>query len=312
MENIQAYNRYSYCLNNPLKYIDPSGYVRSNPIIRQDEKFLMMMEEWDRYENERMRYGGGTYSPYGWFLRPGEAINGVYYDGDSQSFRLVDDPSMVISRSEAIAIAMGEKRVGSSNGRYGYYEYVNFPLSYYPTGLSKPLPDEQGLREIGEVVISVRFVPFTTQTNIPTGDGGYSVDNAVGWLNENSYSSYSTAKAAGDGARCARFIRWSLEAGFGLQKDALTGKAPVPARLYGPFLQGLGFTQVNTTNYLKGDIAVIQGYPGGTSDANGVPYGHIQMYNGTQWLSNFYQNNFWPGSNYQKYQPTYQIYRMNP
>ena len=172
MENIQAYNRYSYCLNNPLKYIDPSGYVRSNPTIRQDEKFLVMMEEWDRYEKEGMSYGGSTYSPYGWFLRPGEVINGVYYDGDSQSFRLVDDPSMVISRSEAIAIAMGEKTVGSRNSRYGYYEYVNVPLSYYPTGLSKPLPDEQGLHEIGEVVISLRFVPFTGQNSVPAGQGG--------------------------------------------------------------------------------------------------------------------------------------------
>ena len=24
--NPQSFNRYSYCLNNPLKYIDPSGY----------------------------------------------------------------------------------------------------------------------------------------------------------------------------------------------------------------------------------------------------------------------------------------------
>jgi len=26
MENIQNYNRYSYCVNNPLKYLDPNGY----------------------------------------------------------------------------------------------------------------------------------------------------------------------------------------------------------------------------------------------------------------------------------------------
>jgi RHS repeat-associated protein len=25
--NIISYNRYTYCLNNPLKYVDPSGYL---------------------------------------------------------------------------------------------------------------------------------------------------------------------------------------------------------------------------------------------------------------------------------------------
>lgn len=30
-QNSQAYNRYSYCFNNPLRYTDPSGYVVKNP-----------------------------------------------------------------------------------------------------------------------------------------------------------------------------------------------------------------------------------------------------------------------------------------
>ncbi len=144
------------------------------------------------------------------------------------------------------------------------------------------------------------------------GQGEYSIDNAVNALNENGYPAYAAAKAAGDGARCARFVQWSIEAGFGLKRDALKGKAPIPARQYGSFLEELGFRQVNTSDYLKGDIAVIQGYPGGTADIYGVPYGHVQMYNGNQWISSYYQNNFCPGSKYQKYQPSIEIYRITP
>ncbi|MBN2069214.1 MAG: hypothetical protein JW739_06225 [Opitutales bacterium] len=29
--NLQSYNRYSYCMNNPLTYVDPSGYSKENP-----------------------------------------------------------------------------------------------------------------------------------------------------------------------------------------------------------------------------------------------------------------------------------------
>ena len=126
----------------------------------------------------------------------------------------------------------------------------------------------------------------------------------VSWLNNNAHSSWENAKG-----QCARYIRLSLEAGYGLKKDAFLGKTPVPARLYGSFLERHGFESVHTTDYLKGDIAVIQGYPEGTSDANGVPYGHIQMYNGSIWISNVKQGGFWPGPDYWKNQPIYTIYR---
>ena len=30
-DNTQSYNRYSYCLNNPLRFVDPSGWVVEIP-----------------------------------------------------------------------------------------------------------------------------------------------------------------------------------------------------------------------------------------------------------------------------------------
>jgi hypothetical protein len=136
-------------------------------------------------------------------------------------------------------------------------------------------------------------------------DNNYSTDKAVNWLNNNAHSSWKDAKG-----QCAKYIRWSLEAGVGLEKNAFLGKTPVPARLYGPFLESKGFQPVNTTSYLKGDIAVIQGYPGATADPSGIPYGHIQMYNGSIWISDFKQmRDFWPGGGYRTNQPSFVIYR---
>ncbi|HSH50644.1 MAG TPA: hypothetical protein VK982_02875, partial [Bacteroidales bacterium] len=142
--------------------------------------------------------------------------------------------------------------------------------------------------------------------------GEYSIDNAVNWLNDNAHRSWKDAEG-----KCGIYVRYGLEAGFGLKKDALkgktvdqTGKAIGTAKTMGPYLEELGFIAVNTTNYLKGDIAVIQGYPGGTSNAYGITYGHAQMYNGNIWISDFYQlRDFWPGGGYRTHQPSFVIYR---
>ncbi|MEN2401787.1 RHS repeat-associated core domain-containing protein [Flavobacterium sp. MC2016-06] len=146
---------------------------------------------------------------------------------------------------------------------------------------------------------------FINNTYKGGGNTSYNVDNAVDWLDTNSHSSYATAEAKGNGARCAYFVRMALEAG-GIN----TANHPVAARSYGPYLRNWGFNAVATDNFIKGDIAVIQGYTGGTADANGVPYGHIQMYNGKIWQAAFKQNGFWPGGGYRKNKPSFEIYRM--
>ncbi|HLX54956.1 MAG TPA: hypothetical protein VKR58_13505, partial [Aquella sp.] len=96
----------------------------------------------------------------------------------------------------------------------------------------------------------------------------------------------------------------------------------IPAREEGSYLIKWGFKTVapdknGNYDFHKGDIVVIQGYPGGTADKNGVPYGHIMMFDGTQWVSDFKQNvggswpngGFWPGPGYRKYKPAFTVYR---
>lgn len=98
----------------------------------------------------------------------------------------------------------------------------------------------------------------------------------------------------------ARAIRLALEAG-GIN----TKGHPLLSKDYGPFLTKLGFSLMNPTNYVPktGDIRVFQPYAGGD------PVGHIDMYDGRQWVSDFKEENFWPSAKYKKYHPSYQIFR---
>lgn len=100
-------------------------------------------------------------------------------------------------------------------------------------------------------------------------------------------------------SHCARAIRLALEAG-GIN----TSGHPIPARDYGTSLTRWGFTTVtnSTTEHRKGDIRVWQPTPGGNSN------GHIDMWNGNEWESDFKENNEFPGLGYGQY-PNYQTYR---
>ena len=96
-------------------------------------------------------------------------------------------------------------------------------------------------------------------------------------MNKIVVSSYSLHK-------CAMYIRLGLESG-GLN----TSRHPIDAGDYGPFLINKGFGIVNPVDYNPnlGDIAVF-------NKTLQHPYGHIQAYNGTQWLSDYKQDYFIP------------------
>ncbi len=130
-----------------------------------------------------------------------------------------------------------------------------------------------------------------SNTEASSSKEGYSIRKAVIKLNTN-VASKSLSK-------CAKYVRIAIEAG-GLSTEG----RPVSAKNYDKFLPKLGFTEISTVNYspIKGDIAVIQ-------SINGHPHGHICMYNGTQWVSDFKQRDMWPGSAYRKTPPRYNIYR---
>ena len=102
---------------------------------------------------------------------------------------------------------------------------------------------------------------------------------------------------------CATHIRESLEVGGGNTKGH-----PIHAKQYGPTLKRNGYRIVPKVTeefglLRLGDIAVIE------PPSHGKISGHIQAWEGRIWISDFLQNDFWPGKSYREEQPDYAIYR---
>ncbi len=84
--NAQNYNRYTYCLNNPLIFTDPSGY-NVKPILQTNMELASMLV--NRYSGSSCSYGGAG---FGW---NGSGLGGVFYDWYSGNYRSVDDGGSV-------------------------------------------------------------------------------------------------------------------------------------------------------------------------------------------------------------------------
>ncbi|QDQ29321.1 CHAP domain-containing protein [Chitinimonas arctica] len=117
------------------------------------------------------------------------------------------------------------------------------------------------------------------------------IDKAVKLLNARAHPSSHK--------RCAHYIGRALEAG-----GAIIAK-PRYAKDYGPALLSIGFRAVPKTGYLpqKGDVIVLD-------PPQGKIAGHIQMFNGDIWVSDFNQHaEIYPGGAYRREQVDYRIYR---
>lgn len=119
---------------------------------------------------------------------------------------------------------------------------------------------------------------------------------------------------------CASYVRRALNAGGFDVKPPDDGGYGY-AKNFGPELEKVGFKPVATwsrqfdssklpaSGYLPdytpaaGDVAIIQPYPGGKVA------GHMTMYDGHQWISDFKQPGMWPGPGYRLHKPDYVIYR---
>lgn len=130
----------------------------------------------------------------------------------------------------------------------------------------------------------------------------YNIQNAIDHLNERAYSynEYKNLQKTGRKGKCAQYVRCAIEAG-GID----TSVHPVSAKDYGPYLQNWGFREISRDHYVPrtGDIRVWQPYSGGN------PNGHIHMFNGSAWVSDFVEPNLGGPSAGYRANNVYKIYR---
>jgi hypothetical protein len=98
--------------------------------------------------------------------------------------------------------------------------------------------------------------------------------------------------------RCAQYTRKAIEAG------GVTLIQHLSAKDYGPSLIQVGFYALDfdPTVYEAGDVVII-----GTFTGNA--HGHMAMFNGEVWVSDFKQRELYPGPGFRRHKPSYTIYR---
>ena len=117
--------------------------------------------------------------------------------------------------------------------------------------------------------------------------------------NNNKVINYVTTNAESH-SRC--MCAWySMRA---IQKGGCFPCGIYPAYAYNKILPQLGFKEIPQQGYTpqKGDISVL---PRNSRSA----FGHIAIYNGQQWVSDFKQNDIYPGRYYRE-KGEYQIFRI--
>lgn len=134
----------------------------------------------------------------------------------------------------------------------------------------------------------------TSAPGAAVGSSGVSISSAVQALDANASANGTPT------GYCARYVRQALAAGGLTSFDT---NHPAAAKDYGPYLEKAGFSTVNQSGYTPqaGDVIVYQ--PTSASSQ----YGHIQMYDGKNWVSDWKQPRMVPGASYQS--ASYTIFR---
>jgi hypothetical protein len=120
------------------------------------------------------------------------------------------------------------------------------------------------------------------------------------WEKEKAVTYLDSHAHAQSLGHCAEYVRRAIEAGGVILIRHTSAKD------YGSSLTIAGFVPVLATPVLAplaGDVAIIQPIPG-------HPDGHMTMFDGTSWISDFKQaHGLYPGPTYRKLKPSVVVYR---
>jgi len=148
----QGLNSYTYCLNNPLKYTDPTGYILDGP----PEEITYQNTGW-------LRYAGGGHSSSSWFENQmmsgrgggGSVRNpeGIYYDKESKSYRKLDGTILEGDELIEYLYSLFEETNGQGDeSTPNNYNWGNFALNsaniFAYTIQTRQLPDLYSLGDV--------------------------------------------------------------------------------------------------------------------------------------------------------------------
>lgn len=343
--NSQNFNRYSYCLNNPLKYTDPSGNLidamLAVAIFNVSSSVMKAAYNGDNVWKSCASSALKSAASYGL-----STLHAVASYGIGQAFGGVGSFGNEMLRAGAHGVSGGVFSV-LDGGSFGSGFASGFTSSLVCSLTAGNVADDTaasystssgGMVMAGEMS-NVSFQTFTSSivgglAAWATGGDflrgatiGYNVGAFNHAMHDGDGKAYrkdahgnveggelpgviATAKApkvkfnvymaaayitnhaeAASTHYCATYVRRALEyGGFN------TKGHPKYAKNWGRTLKKGGYCEVPKKDYcpLIGDIRVFNSYPGGSEG------GHIDMWNGKNWVSDWIEKDWFPGSGYEK------------
>jgi RHS repeat-associated protein len=321
-ESAENMSSYQYSGNNPIMGYDPWG---DKPLAPEPSFDINEYAQWVAAQGNLGVYGwGGSggggwgpggYDPIGNWAAVETSPEYQQYLSDLTNLDVEGRPSAtqvaaVLARQAAdVAAGAGGTPFGlaatindaiqgfssllGNGGTVSYSANNGVKITYQSTGDYAWLEGE-GKFAPGEIIKIDEGGVVGKVIHLAAG-GAYNTSNLTAVADANAYPAYDGATCG----KCATNVRVALEGAH-----INTKGHSVSAKDYGPLLIREGFEVISPVGYKpqKGDIRVWQPAKGGSQ------HGHIDIWDGSNWVSDFIENSDYPGRKYRA-DPHYQIYR---